>query len=429
MGFLEGQVLGVKLSYQEFIIYSTAVLWIFLRWLDVRQLGRLSNTKRPKHLEKMVEEDAFKSSQEYGAAKLYFSMFRSMVETPKDMYLLFNSTMIWTVALDLAKKIGSEKHEILITSLIFIYLNSLIDLAVGIPFSLYFDFVLEEKFGFNKKTIRLFIMDQLKTQALTVCILGPFMAIFLTLLTYENFVLYVNVFIFVFTFVMMQIYPTLIWPLFNEFSDVTKEGLKDDIQKLCDSVSYPLTGLYEIDGSKRSGHSNAMLYGFCNNKRIVLFDTITKQLNNEEIIAVLCHELGHWQYWHVIQGFVINQVNFFIILGGFSLCSKDLSMYQEFGYSTMIPVIGFTIYSKLLEPVQALMTVIIHGIQRFWEYQADSYAIEHKKGNELITALEKISKENKASLDPDPFYSTYHYTHPPIVDRLNVMRENLKKAK
>merc|ERR1719461_730227 len=162
----------------------------------------------------------------------------------------------------------------------FTWICHIIDALYSIPFSLYYDFVVEERHGFNKKTMGLFWSDWIKTQGLVVVIGGPFFAIFLKLLSYENFVVYVQIFVLIFSFAMMQLYPTLIWPCFNKFEDVKKKGLIAEIEKLCESVSYPLTALYQIDGSKRSGHSNAMLYGFCNSKRIVLYDTIIDQLSN-----------------------------------------------------------------------------------------------------------------------------------------------------
>lgn len=224
-----------------------------------------------------------------------------------------------------------------------------------IPFSLYFSFIVEEKHGFNKKTIRLFAKDLL-LEFLVTSLIAPIVLFFYIYLI-ENggplFFLYVEAFLIALIFIMMWVYPNFIAPLFNKFTELEKENpeLHTAIRKLADSLKFPLRKVYVMDGSTRSAHSNAFFYGFGNNKRIVLFDTLVKQMSINEIVAVMGHELGHWHLSHMFKNLllVIVKTSSYIYLLGLFLNNQQL--YLSYGFDEKSILIGSLMFANLISPV------------------------------------------------------------------------------
>ena len=248
-----------------------------------------------------MEKEASKFSA-YSLDKINFGMVKTSWGMLQDNGLLMLGMLpyMWDMSLGLAEKMGYIAAESEITvSLIFVGLQFLLDTMIGIPWSLYSTFVLEEKHGFNKQDLKLFVTDLLTSMALTVVIGGPVMAALLKLIVWggEYFYIYVWAFLLCFSILFLTIFPVYIQPLFNKYEALPEGELKDAIFALAGKLKFPLTALYQVDGSKRSSHSNAYLYGFFNNKRIVLFDTLIKQMTVPELEAVLGHEVGTGARW------------------------------------------------------------------------------------------------------------------------------------
>jgi len=247
--------------------------------------------------------------------------------------------------------------------------------------------------------------------------------------------LYLWAFFVVFQVVMMTVVPEYIMPLFNKYMVLPDGELKTEIHALANELNYPLKKLYEVDGSKRSSHSNAYMYGFWKNKRVVLYDTLIKQLKINEILSVLGHEFGHWAMSHSLQNFVITNVYFgaLFYLYGLVLDSSGV-VYASFGFGdgseggevpTLISLILFS--GTLWAPVDKIVSLLMTYKTRMCEFQADEFSVKLGRGKGLKTGLVKISLENLGAMAPDWLYSAYYYSHPPVVERIGAIIENMAK--
>jgi len=288
----------------------------------------------------------------------------------------------------------------------------------------------------------LFVTDKIKSLLLTFVIGGPFMALLLKIIKWggEFFYLYVWAFMFVFSVFMMTIVPIVIMPLFNKYEPLPDGDLKDKIYKVAGSLDFPLTKLFVMDGSKRSSHSNAFMFGWFSNKRIVLFDTLLEQVRDDEILAILGHELGHWKLGHTVVNFVVTQLYFGAAFYFFSQCYTSGDLYAAFGFDgaitgestrpipTIIALLLF--FQTLWAPVDKTLSFILTKVSRSNEFDADKFSADKlKMSQELQSGLCKIHLENLGAMCPDPWYSTYHYSHPPLVERLSALMDYVDKKR
>lgn len=440
-------------------IAFTVFVYSFEGHLDARQKDSYLGTTFPKELEVTVAaidaerkakdgdeykallpqlKDKFESSQHYGLDKINFGMLSSTYDTAET--IVFLTLGYFPYLWDLSASIGQkqfgwtqQENEIKI-SLIFLAITTVIGTFTQLPFELYSTFRIEKKHGFNKQTLGLFFSDKAKSLLLTVVIGGPFVALLLTIIKSggQYFYLYVWGFMFIFSIFMMTIVPVVIMPLFNKYEPLPDGDLKTSIYKLADSLKYPLTKLFVMDGSKRSSHSNAFMFGFGKNKRIVLFDTLMNQVHDEEILAILGHELGHWKLGHTLSNFVITQVYSGAAFLIFSLCYTSTDLYRAFGFDagptpTIIALLIF--FQTIWAPVDKVLSFILTIFSRHNEFAADSFSVDLGMSQKLQSGLCKIHLENLGAMCPDPWYSMYHYSHPPLVERLSAMMAMDKKKK
>jgi len=217
----------------------------------------------------------------------------------------------------------------------------------------------------------------------------------------------------------MTIYPTVIAPLFNKFTPLEEGELRDKIFQLAQRVNFPLKKLFVVDGSTRSNHSNAYFYGFFNNKRIVLFDTLLTQVNTQGIVAIIGHELGHYKFSHTLKNLIITQVHFLLFFFLFGQMLNADEMYSSFGFTPKPVFIGLFLFSFVYGPIEHIFGLAMNFLSRHFEYQADHFAVD--LGFDLNIPLAKIHQENLGNMNPDPWYSTYHYSHPTLLERLRAM--------
>ncbi|KAJ3694726.1 hypothetical protein LUZ60_000103 [Juncus effusus] len=230
---------------------------------------------------------------------------------------------------------------------------------------------------------------------------------------------------FVLSIVMMTIYPVLIAPLFNKFTPLPEGELREKIEKLAASLKFPLKKLFVVDGSTRSSHSNAYMYGFFKNKRIVLYDTLIQQCSDEEeIVAVLAHELGHWKLNHTLYTFIALQTLTFLQFGGYALVRNSKDLFESFGFDTQPVIIGLIIFQHTIIPVQHLVSFGLNLVSRAFEFQADAFAKKLGYTSTLKAALVKLQEENLSAMNTDSWYSAYHYSHPPLVERLAALQDS-----
>jgi len=358
-----------------------------------------------------------------------------LVKTLCFLYLFFWPAF-WRFTTDLTASWGYPYAEYpILNQIIYSSMQDVFGTIMNIPWSLYFDFVLEARWNFNKKTAWVFSTDILKGWLVGIPLNSIVIAGLLKIISWagDTWFIYAWMFIAAFVFIMMWIYPTVIQPLFNKVEELesgdSDEGkVRASIEKLASRIDYPLKNLYKIDGSKRSGHSNAYMYGFCNNKRIVLFDTLMEQMNLEQITAVLGHELGHWSHSHTIINLVKMQVMMFCGFFFLGFFLKDERMYAQFGYDEKITMIGLGLASNLFNPLSSIITFLNNYHTRCMEYQADRFGVNLGYGKALKEGLLVLVAENKKEMNPDWLYATYNYSHPSIVERVAGIEDAIQKA-
>jgi STE24 endopeptidase len=237
----------------------------------------------------------------------------------------------------------------------------------------------------------------------------------------KNFVLYAVALSLFIQIVMVIIFPIIIQPLFNKFTPLEDGDLKTAVEELASKVEFPLKKILVIDGSKRSGHSNAYFFGLFKNKRIVLYDTLIQQMSIDEAVAIVGHELGHWAHNDMFWGLVLNQLNILWIFYLLSLAINYAPLYTAFGFKTQPLIIGINLFSQLLTPLSLALSFLLTWFSRLREFRADRYAIDHGYGEHLPKALIKMYKENKSLVHPDWLYSMMHNSHPPPSERVAAM--------
>ncbi|MBC7697699.1 MAG: M48 family metallopeptidase [Bacteroidia bacterium] len=295
--------------------------------------------------------------------------------------------------------------------------SSLIDL----PFEYYKTFVVDEKFGFNKMTPTMFFSDLLKHSIVGIALGAPilFAALWLMQSAGQYWWLYLWVLWSLFNLVMLAVYPTFIAPLFNKFSPLKDESLKQRIEKLLTKCGFKSQGLFVMDGSARSSHGNAYFTGFGASKRVVFFDTLLERLNADEIEAVLAHELGHFKHNHVVKRIALM---FFISFVGLALLGWLINQpwfYSGLGVTTTSNYMALILFLLVSPVFLFLLRPIMASYSRKNEFEADDYAAKHADAKRLIEALVKLYRDNASTLTPDPLHSAFYDSHPPASIRIS----------
>ncbi len=289
-----------------------------------------------------------------------------------------------------------------------------------LPTSLYQTFVIEEKYGFNKSTVKQFITDQLMQLALVAVIGLPLLALILWVMEAigSSWWVWTWAILISFSLLMSWLYPTLIAPLFNKFTPLEDGTLKTKINQLLARCGFSSNGIFIMDGSKRSGHGNAYFTGMGKNKRIVFFDTLAESLDDDEMEAVLAHELGHFKNKHVIKMLVASSIMSFISLGILGWLINEPWFFSGLGVNTPSNAAALFLFMLVSPVFTTFMTPISAYFQRKFEFEADDFAAEHAQASKLISGLVKLYKENASTLTPDPLFSAFHYSHPPAAIRI-----------
>lgn len=301
---------------------------------------------------------------------------------------------------------------------------------VEVPFSLYQTFVIEEKYGFNKSTPRQFFKDQLMSMGLALGIGMPILALILWVMNSigEQWWLYAWAIIMSFSLLMSWLYPSIIAPLFNKFTPMQDGSLKQRIQGLLQRCGFNSQGIFVMDGSKRSGHGNAYFTGLGNNKRIVFFDTLVESLDEEELEAVLAHELGHFKCKHVVKMLVASSIMTLISFAVLGWLITENWFFDGLGVSTRSNAAALLLFMLVSPVFTTFMQPISSYFQRKFEFEADEFATRHAQGRKMISGLVKLYEENASTLTPDPLYSAFHYSHPPAAIRIAHIEEKMRSA-
>lgn len=295
---------------------------------------------------------------------------------------------------------------------------------IFIPFALYINFVIEEKFGFNKMTMKLFVLDKIKIYLVTVILGTPILGGILLL--FETVGGYAWIYVWLFTtcvvLISQPLFTRVIAPLFNKFEHLEEGELSDAIENYAVSVDFPLKDLFVMDGSKRSGHSNAFFSGLIK-KRITLYDTLIEKHQTGELVAIIAHEVGHYKNRHVPKGMVLSIVHAGILLFLVSLFLSSRGMFDAFRMDELSVYAGLVFITILYTPVEMLLSILLNFLSRRFELQADAYAAETTGSPEmLVLALKNLSVSNLSNLAPHPLDVFLNYSHPPVLERIRVLR-------
>lgn len=311
----------------------------------------------------------------------------------------------------------------ILKGLVFFGLFALISYLVNLPASLVQTFVIEEKFGFNNTTLKTYIVDTIKSTLLGAVLGSAILSLILYPMNrFDSWWLIAFVLFMLFQFTLVWAYPKFIAPLFNKFTPLEDEELKVQLKNLQDQTGINFKDYFIMDASRRSTHGNAYFTGFGKNKRIVFFDTLLKDLSNNQVIAVLAHELGHLKHKHILKSLILSCV--FIFIGFFVLgkLSIDQNFFNAHGLETISAHGALMLFSLIAPLYLFFLTPISSFMSRRNEYQADEFAVKNTSAKELTDALLKLYQKNSSTLTPGKIYSAWYFSHPTIVERIKHMQ-------
>ncbi|KAI0739345.1 peptidase family M48-domain-containing protein [Daedaleopsis nitida] len=433
-------------DWKFFIQASSWTVCLFESYLLLRQFPLYAKEAPPPVLADHFKADVFKKSQTYGKDKAKFSLLAGLYKQAVDSLFIHFGLMAWSWNAGgwMISKLGYGPEYEILQSIAFVFALFFVSNLPSLPLSVYQTFVLEQKHGFNKTTPSLFVTDLIKSWLVGFVIGAPFLAGFLWVFRWagNRFVPWLMAFLLIFQMSMVILYPTVIQPLFNKLSPLAEGDLRSRIEALASKLKFPLKHLYEIDGSKRSSHSNAYFFGLPWSKHIVIFDTLIKQSKSEEVEAVLAHELGHWYYMHPTKLLSVSQLHIFTILALFPAFLRAPPLLRSFDFAPAVAakpptVVAFLLYQMLLTPMEAVVGIAMNAVSRKFEYEADRFACELQTqladekmadmGDRLGRALIALHVENLSTVWVDWLYSAYHHSHPTLTERLRAL-EGYKAA-
>ncbi len=369
----------------------------------------------PAILKGIYDEEKYKRSQQYYMANLKLGIFSSSFSFLLILLMMLAGGFAWVD--HLARRFG--ENEIIVALVFFGLLGLVFDLLMT-PFSLYDTFVIEEKFGFNKTTVKTFLTDKLKGWLLAAIIGGGLLALVIWFyqLTGKMFWIWAWGLSAVFMIFLTMFYSSLIVPLFNKQTPLEEGELKNAITGLCRHAGFTLDNVYVIDGSKRSTKANAYFSGLGKKKRVVLYDTLINDLETDEIVAVLAHEIGHYKKKHTLTGIVLSILQTGFTLYLFSLFVDNPQLSQALGADQPSFHLGLIAFGIIFSPVSTILGLGSAALSRRNEFQADAFAAEYSNPQKLGSALIKLSVKSLSNLTPHPLYVFFHYSHPPLLERL-----------
>ena len=375
----------------------------------------------PDEFEGTFEEASYRKSQEYTRAKTRLCIVADTVGL-----VVLVAFWQWGGFQASDELLRSFDWSDTVTGIVYIGALMIAQSIVDVPFSVYGTFVLEQRFGFNRTTPLTFILDRVKGLLLAAAIGIPVLAAILIFFASAGELawLYCWALVVLFSLLMQYAAPTLIMPLFNKFTPLDDGDLRSRILDMAARANFPIRNVMVMDGSKRSSKSNAFFTGFGSQKRIALYDTLVEQHSEDELVAVLAHEVGHYKKHHIIQGLVVSIIHTGIL---FFLLSQVLDfrpLFETFYVSDPSVYTGLIFFGLLLSPVELILGLAMNALSRRNEYQADRYAATLTGSAEsLISALKRLSRSNLSNLTPHPSYVRLYYSHPPVLDRIQALRD------
>ena len=373
----------------------------------------------PDELKEFYPSEKYQKARDYKLETGRISFLSSSISFTLTMVLIIFG--IYGTVSDIVTR---STESIFLQSVLFFSIFFLINYIINLPIKFYSIFVVEEKFGFNKTTKKLFLIDQIKSLVLSALIGGGllFSAIQLFIVFKENFWIYLWLGLSIFLIFINTFYATLIVPIFNKLQPLSDGELRSKINEYSKTIGYSLKNIFIIDGSKRSTKANAFFSGLGPKKTIALYDTLIENHTEEELLAVLAHEVGHYKKNHVFKGLILSIAQIGLMCFLFQLCLNEGLI--SFALGAEIPTfhLGLIGFSLLYSPIGLITGLMMNIFSRKNEYEADKFAKDTYDGNHLSLALKKLSANNLSNLYPHPFYSFIHYSHPPLLKRLSALK-------
>jgi STE24 endopeptidase len=378
------------------------------------------NDSIPEELNDVYDETEYKKSQGYKTVNYKFGIWTSLFSFVLTLgfLLLDGFEYVDTIA-------RSYTENAILIALIFFGIIMIASDIITTPFSYYKTFVIEEKFGFNKTTKKTFVLDKLKGLLMSILLGGGIIALIVWFyqITGNQFWLYAWGIVTVFTVFMNMFYSKIVVPMFNKQTPLEDGELRNKISDYAESVGFNLEKIFVIDGSKRSTKANAYFSGFGSEKRVTLYDTLVNDLNEEEIIAVLAHEVGHYKKKHILFNLATSILLTGLTLYILSVFIANPLLSHAIGVEIPSFHVGMIAFGLLYSPISELTGLVMNYVSRVFEYQADDYAKNTYKTEPLITSLKKLSKNSLSNLTPHKAYVFIHYSHPTLLERVRNLRK------
>ena len=412
--------MNIYLFIIPFILVFDYVLSFIVRTLNLKALDPVL----PSEFEDTFDKDKYLKSQDYARVNSKFSYITSTFSLMLSLFFIFGGIYNF-----IDQYVISFGYNSILTGLLFFAILTIITDVLSLPFSLYSTFVIEERFGFNKTTLNVFFADKLKGYFLMVLLGAPILA---TILYFFNKFpeyawFYAWILLTIFSLVMQPVFNLFIAPMFNKFTPLPDGPLLDKIQEYLKKVDFPVKKLEIMDGSKRSSHSNAYFSGIGKNKRIALFDTLIEQMNDDEIVAVIAHEVGHYKLKHIHYGILLSSLQSGIMFYILSLFIMNSNLFAVFGMKSLSVYASLLFFTILYTPISMIMGFLFSFISRKNEFSADEYSAKTSNMPEkLISGLKKMSKENLSNLTPHWLNVMLNYSHPPVLERIKALHSFIK---
>jgi STE24 endopeptidase len=412
------------------VIFISLIVIKFLleTYLKIRNLKSIEINKDtiPERFTSIVTEEEYKKSIDYNIDRIRFQIFTALfgavvliIFTLGGLFNFLSEVVISTTSSDV---LGAVLLGLLLL---------IVEEVISIPLSIYSTFVIEERHGFNKTTTKTFVTDISKSLLISATISSIIYAtvIYIVVNLGDNWWIYAFGAVFTLQAIIFFLYPVLIMPLFNKFEPLDDEAFKQPIEKLLEKIDFKSKGLFVMNASLRSTHGNAFFTGFGKNKRIVFFDTLLKTITPDEMEAILGHELGHYKLGHIKKGLLSSLVFGFI---GFYLLSEILqsdNFFLDHGLENLTIYSKFLLFYLVIGSYTFFTKPFTSALSRKREFEADDFSFQYTSGEYMISGLLKLSKDNASNLTPDPLYSSYYYSHPPIAERVQSIEKKLSQTK
>lgn len=404
------------------VIILVAIIGEYLLGLASSILSlRTFSPTLPTEFRDVFDEDKYTQARHYSKTRTYFGVIHSSIDLMILLSFWFSGGFEW-----FDQVVRTADYGPLGSGLMYIGSLTLASSLLGLPFRLYSTFVIEARFGFNRTTVGTFASDLLKSLVLGVVLGGLLLAVVLLFFEWAGPLAWLWCWLAATAFMLtiQFVAPTWIMPIFNKFTALEDGELHDAIVNYTRSASFPLQGLFIVDGSRRSSKANAFFTGFGTNKRIGLFDTLVDDYSVPEVVAVVAHEVGHYKKQHIVKSMVLSVAHLGVMFWVLSFFLQQEALFTAFFVTEQSVYTGLLFFGLLFTPVELVLSVLLNVFSRKNEFEADEFsALTTADAESLVRALKKLSADNLSNLTPHPFDVFLHYSHPPVLERIRSLHK------